>query len=525
MRMVDDKEWFRLKAEKVALEVRLRAVERKRDEYAESVSFRLGLLINRALLRPGWHTLRLPYDVVRLLRGTLPVADEGDPVVDECPFAALQKTDFSLASTMIVKNGEQRPLTIACILDSLSAESFSYEANLLLPTPGEAWKDAFAQHTPDMFLVESFWRGNNSTWGRCDAANANFKCLLDILDYCIEYDIPTVFWNKEDPVSFELFAPIAQCFDYVFTSDADSIKKYLEEYGLSVETLQFAAAPAVHNPLPKEERIDKAVFAGTYFSKYPQRCKDFDYICSCLEEANIDYDIYDRHANTPIEFRELTMYPKKYRSKILGSLPPSDMWRVNKGYKYQINVNSVQNSPTMFARRVYEALASGSLLLSNYSLGVTRLFGDIVFVLSEDTERINHLQEVAADEKLYHDTVIRGVRTVFDNHTYAHRLQQICDTVGIQAEMVYTPVKACVEVKGEEEFKALCELVRRQKYPNAEIAALGVVGFNGDEVICGDQRRVIVVQDIDDSYTKLSFAQLTDDYCFSDIAYGLSYWK
>ena len=72
--------------------------------------------------------------------------------------------------------------------------------------------------------------------------------------------------------------------------------------------------------------------------------------------------------------------PERYKQNVVGHLKPDEMWKAYKGYKYTINMNSVKQSPTMFARRVYESLASGTPVVSNYSKGVVEQFGRYCFV-------------------------------------------------------------------------------------------------------------------------------------------------
>ena len=49
-----------------------------------------------------------------------------------------------------------------------------------------------------------------------------------------------------------------------------------------------------------------------------------------------------------------------------------------KNYDIFLNVNSVQNSKFMFARRVFELLASRTMVISGPSLGVSEFFEGIV---------------------------------------------------------------------------------------------------------------------------------------------------
>ena len=63
------------------------------------------------------------------------------------------------------------------------------------------------------------------------------------------------------------------------------------------------------------------------------------------------FDIYDRNfgKNDPNY-----QFPKAYQPFIVGSLPFSEIDKAYKGYHYAINLNSIKQSQTMFARRVFE---------------------------------------------------------------------------------------------------------------------------------------------------------------------------
>lgn len=50
---------------------------------------------------------------------------------------------------------------------------------------------------------------------------------------------------------------------------------------------------------------------------------------------------------------------------------------------YVININTVKDSRTMFARRVFEAMACGRIVISNESLGMRELFPGRVWFADE----------------------------------------------------------------------------------------------------------------------------------------------
>lgn len=164
--------------------------------------------------------------------------------------------------------------------------------------------------------------------------------------------------------------PAARCADFVFTTDIDCIKKYKNALGHDrVFFLHFAAQPQVHNPIEKHERKDKFCFAGAYYHKYPNRAKTFDAFAEVFMQTK-GLDIYDRNYNAPKP--EFT-FPSKYNQCILGCLDPGEIDMAYKGYNFGINMNSVEQSQTMFARRIFELLASNTVIVGNYSRGVKNL--------------------------------------------------------------------------------------------------------------------------------------------------------
>src|SRR5690606_34015792 len=92
-------------------------------------------------------------------------------------------------------------------------------------------------------------------------------------------------------------------------------------------------------------------------------------------------DIYDRHFKD-----KQRSFPKKYRGFILGSLEYEKMVKEYKKYKIFLNANIVFYSKTMFSRRVFEILASGTNVISAYSIGIYKLFKNIVPLASNEEQ-------------------------------------------------------------------------------------------------------------------------------------------
>ena len=124
-----------------------------------------------------------------------------------------------------------------------------------------------------MLLVESAWSGLNNSWyfqirdlgERRDAIK--YYAIPDVVAWCRQHDVPTVFYNKEDPPNFDVFINAAKQFDFVFTSDANCIPDYRKHVGHErVFALPFAAQPRIHNPIMTADRTGSVCFAGTWYS-------------------------------------------------------------------------------------------------------------------------------------------------------------------------------------------------------------------------------------------------------------------
>src|SRR5690606_28185715 len=150
----------------------------------------------------------------------------------------------------------------------------------------------------------------------------------------------------------------ASAFDHVFTTEIDCIGKYKAALGHDrVYLFPFACQPAIYNPITDATaRREAFVFAGSYSRRYPERTRDFDGLLETLP-AFREIDIYDRNFGSE---DENYAFPDKYLDRIVGTLAPERVADTYRRYSYAINLNSVKQSQTMFARRVLELLASNT---------------------------------------------------------------------------------------------------------------------------------------------------------------------
>lgn len=326
-------------------------------------------------------------------------------------------------NTFCLDKKDIKDLKIACIMDTFTYESYKEECQLKQVTPNK-WQQEIEEFKPDLLFVESAWHGKDSLWYR-KIANIS-KEYFELTSYCQENEIPVIFWNKEDPVYTDTFMPAARCADYVFTTDIDCIKKYKENLKHDkVFLLHFAAQPKIHNPFEKYERKDKFCFAGAYYHRYPKRAETFDKFAKVFIDTK-GFDIYDRNYQNS---RPEHAFPESYNSYILGRLEPGEIDIAYKGYFYGINMNSVDQSQTMFARRVFEMMASNTVTVGNYSRGVKNLFGDLTVCTNDEKTLENELNNINRTEVDYRKFRLQGLRKVLSEHLYEDRLAYIVKKV------------------------------------------------------------------------------------------------
>lgn len=353
---------------------------------------------------------------------------------------------------------------MACIMDDFTFGSYQPECQLFQLTPAN-WEAELEAFQPEVLFIESAWRGKDELWG--SKVGHCSQELQGIVAWCRERHVPTVFWNKEDPVHFETFLTTAQLFDFVFTTDMDCIHRYKAALDHEhVYFLPFACQPAVHNPIEKYVRKDAFCFAGAYYVRYPERTRDLESFVRELP-AFRPLEIYDRNfgKNDPNY-----QFPAAYQAHIVGTLPYSEIDKAYKGYRFAINLNSIKQSQTMFARRVYELLGSNTLTISNYSRGVRLMFGDLVLTSDSGSEIRRRLESLEGSTQI--DRLrLAGLRKVMTEHTYADRLNYLLEKITGQPRLRQLPAFTVVaRAYNLREAEAVVANVSRQYGVKVELA-------------------------------------------------------
>jgi spore maturation protein CgeB len=361
-------------------------------------------------------------------------------------------------------------LVVGCILDEFTAACFSPECSAVTFRP-DNWREVVTRSPIDMLFVESAWRGNEGAWQYKIVSVPKGNELAELVKYCRSKHIPTVFWNKEDPVHFDRFIKSASLFDYVFTTDSDCVPRYQEQLQHDrTFALPFAAQSTIHHPVLESERLHNVCFAGAYYGlSHDERRKDMDIVLKPALEYGLH--IFDRQHGMVGPSANQYRFPDIYQSAIKGHLSYDHLVKAYKRYKVFLNVNSVKTSPTMFSRRVFELLACGTPVVSAYARGIENLLGsDIVAFAGSEEETKKHLDRLLGDESEWARASAKGIRAVFENHTYSQRWQTMCQKVGRQ-DASPPPASAIViaVVSQEATLGRYIEVLAQQTYRHFDV--------------------------------------------------------
>ncbi|WP_101925645.1 CgeB family protein [Luteimonas rhizosphaerae] len=357
-------------------------------------------------------------------------------------------------------------LRVAAVVDEFTEFGFSPECDFVnLPPVG--FEQVLDDLRPHLLFVESCWRGSGNGWLR--KIHPVSGALAHLIGCCRRRGIPTVFWNKEDPSHFAHFIDAARFFDHVFTTDADCVPRYQAELGHArVHVLRFGCQPRIHNPVTGVARRVAASFAGSWYAQYPERSEDLQRLIGVVAHV-MPVEIHDRNADRG---DPKFAFPAQFAPMMKGAIPYAEIAVAYKACWFGININTIKGSPTMFARRVYELLASNTLVISNRSVGMEAEFGDVV--LSEATPGLPaRLAQLRDSERERSRLQVAGLRKVLSSHTAQARLGELASIVlGVD----YRPARALVImlaiVRSPVEAALALETHSAQRWPHTRLILL-----------------------------------------------------
>lgn len=342
-------------------------------------------------------------------------------------------------------------LRIGLVADEFTTKTLQRAARIVV-LEREGFEAQLRDGDLDLVLLESAWSGNDGQWHRGVGfySEEEDESLARLLQNCRDLGIPTLFWNKEDPVHIERFRRTGARTDHVFTTDADMIGEYLKEAhaledgaAVTASSMPFYADPSVHNPLPSARPYEDTIaYAGTFYGeRYAQRSRQLEQLLRTAQEASEGaLAIYDRQLaveDSPYRF------PREFTTAVRGSLPYDEVLDSYKSHIANLNVNSVAESPTMFSRRVVEIAASGGVVMSAWSRGITETFAGQIPNTNNDMYWRAYLSAWTHEPEEHLSEAWLQMRAILRSHTVDTALILMARTAGIPVRGLRLPSWGC----------------------------------------------------------------------------------
>lgn len=334
----------------------------------------------------------------------------------------------------------KQDVKIAIVADEFLYDSFKDIANFIYVKP-----DTYREYIGkvDFFLVASAWRGLNDEWRLMATEGTENNIIIhEAIESYKKAGVTVVFYSKEDPPNYEHFLPIAKKCDVIFTSCQEKVEEYKRDcHTDNVYVMEFCINPVFHNPIGmcNAKRTDGVFFAGSWMLKYPERIKSMEVMLDGVIEAGKELVIADRNfSQNNITY----FFPSKYYQYLTKEIPHDYLQKVHKLYQWAININSITDSHTMFANRVYELQANGCLMISNRSIGVEEKFKEVIIVNSK--EEVERALTQYTEEEIY-EHQISGVRRVMTGETNYDRILKMFDALEIHTDAVERSILVIAE--------------------------------------------------------------------------------
>lgn len=320
-------------------------------------------------------------------------------------------------------------LKVGLVADELTRSCLALECRVRHLSP-KNFRRVIDDWRPDLIFVESAWHGHRNAWkyglasyeGHQDRTNSN---LADLLKYARLKNINAIFWNKEDSVHYKRFISTASLFEYIFTVDQNCLSLYQKDVpGLKhVGVMMFPVQGLTHF-LKRESGppIGFSSFVGSYSSHVHERRRGWqDRLFDVFSPHGLD--IYDRNSRRKSKNYR---YPLRAGMRVFGAVPYHQTADLFRRYKVNLNVNTIEDSPTMYSRRLIEIISVGGVAVSTPSAAVSRLFSEYCQIV-DSRESMAAALELIKGQK-YSELVERaraGASYIAQNHTWTNRLRDM----------------------------------------------------------------------------------------------------
>lgn len=363
-------------------------------------------------------------------------------------------------------------LKIACILEDNLFKGLSCEGYVFPLTPSN-WKQVLRYSKPDLLMMDSFWNTATGHWhmGQC-IESTWYKTLIEIIELAKSRSIPTIYWFTKGHEYHDMYKHFLVNFDYVFCADLIEVEKLRLE-GNDADSLLPCVQPAYFNPFKDFNHYNDFEF-NILFDGWADldRLKDDLDILKELRENGLKI-IESRYQL----FSNRLEHLPEFKKHIIGCVNFNYKIHALKYAKSYITFEKSLSSKTTQQWMTLEALACRLPVVHYGILDDSDLRKSLVIECDNAKDfRVKFVRFNKDD--LYREKISHlGWREIYKNHTFSHRIQQICLKLGIEHDWQEFPKASLITPTFRRELIDHCvDNFNRQCYPNKEL----IIIYNGD---------------------------------------------
>lgn len=242
-----------------------------------------------------------------------------------------------------------------------------------------------------------------------------------VIDQLNARKIITVLWTIDPPINFQPIQKVAPAYKYIFCQGSEAIDLLRKNNIKNAHWLPMACDPNIHHPIgltPKESGKygNDIVFVGSY---YPNRYKILRKL------SRFDYGVWGPGWRKMNKLSGLEHHIK-------GEHTPSSEWlKIYSASKIvlSIHLQNLENKLPVYqaSPRIFEAMACGAFVISDYQKDVFSLFRDGEHLVGFKTvdELIEKIQYYLHHPNERINIAKRGRHEVLKKHRYVNRIEEM----------------------------------------------------------------------------------------------------
>lgn len=459
---------------------RIEDIESELFQIRQSFTYKIGCLIRKSFYKPRINLLKLPIALFLLViehhkdKKKSNIDKSNSFIKNEYQIIhpgqeAYKMSYYSKFNPL--KKQQSSGLIIATIASKKINYCLSFDVIVVELEKGN-WEQKIIENNIDFLLVQTDI-GRHEIWSPSKLSNNSSFSLPSICNYCKNQNIPTVLWDTEEYLHYPLISSYAINFDKIFVADPISKENYDNDLNIEAIRLNLAIQPTLHNPLRNEgqsfERYSLLFDGWADIVEYPISYKFLKKIA--VFGLNIVESRYLLNSN------KLNDTPD-FIQNILGCTSYEQLLSVYRYYKAIIIHKNTLSSLSTLASQALEAVCCGCYIV--YIGDFNRLIPPELYISTiNEGEAQKRLDYILNNEEIRQRETHRIRRKLYGEHTYSHRLNTICESIGIPYKHEEKPkVSIITPTKRPENLKKCISNYMRQSYANKEL----IIIVNTDNV-------------------------------------------